>query len=271
MWEALVSPALPPISLFSVTQLLAAFSLAATRLVIILTFMPVFTELALPVSIRFSAALALSAPLLPTLDVFAVDSGVLILPWEWFLLILKEAAIGLVLMLVFGLPFWAVQFAGDIIELQRGMGNEPVTDPNNLVEAQPTGRLLFLIFLLFVLANDGLLIIMDLLYRSFLVFPVMAMPDLRELLQKMIDMGVFESIFEYGLLILMPALLLLVLVDTAIALMTRFAQQMNVLQLILVIRGLVVIAALPFYGPGLFRLVEPLLEDMAARIWELAP
>jgi type III secretory pathway component EscT len=61
------------------------------------------------------------------------------------------------------------------------------------------------------------------------------------------------------------------LTDLAVALLTRFAQQLNVLQLILVLKALVVAIALPFYGPGLKLLVEPLFQDMAMRFEGLAP
>ena len=269
MWPELSEPVLRAITSLQTFELLAVVALTSTRFAIILTFMPIFAELHLPVSLRYAGALALSAPLLPTVDLTADSFG--ILPWDWFLLVLKEMCLGVILMVIVSLPFWVVDLAGDIIELQRGMGNEAVTDPNDLIQSQPTGRLFFLLFLLFVLTSGGLLIILDIIYQSFVVFPVMSTPDLRDLAGTLIDGRLFETIFEYGLLILLPALLLLMLTDIVIALMTRFAQQLNVLQLILVLKGLIVVLVLPFYGPGLLLVLDPLLEDIAARFQELVP
>ncbi|MEM9438879.1 MAG: flagellar biosynthetic protein FliR [Pseudomonadota bacterium] len=268
MEPELLEPLVRPIQSYAAFQVLGAFALLTTRFAIIVTFMPMFAEFRLPISIRYAAALALAAPLLPTLDL--PDVAYSMLAWDWFLLILKEMVIGLFLLVVLSLPFWAVEFAGSIIELQRGLGNEAVTDPNDLFQSQPTGRLFFLLFLLFILTSGGFVIFLDLVYQSFVVFPVLSTPDLQSLGERLINQRVFETMFEYGLLILMPALLLLLLADIAIALMSRFAQQLNVLQLVLVLKGLIVILALPFYGPGLLMLVDPLVEDVIVRFNGLA-
>ena len=131
----LLRPLVQPVSSFNAFQVLGAFALISMRLVIIMSFMPVFSEFRLPLSIRYAGGLALAAPILPTLD---LPSGPLtLLPWEWFLLILKEMVIGLFLLVILSLPFWAVTFAGDIIELQRGLGNEAVTDPTDIMQSPP--------------------------------------------------------------------------------------------------------------------------------------
>lgn len=269
MSEQLTEYVLQPVSPFAVMQFLAAFALSSLRFAVVIVFMPIFAEFRIPMSTRYIAALALSLPVLPTLDVTIVHGGMA--AWQWFLLTCKELVIGLVLLLILSLPFWVVDFAGDVLELQRGMGNEVATDPNDLIQSQPTGRVLFLIFMLFILTSGGFLIIFDIFYKSFLIFPVMSVPDIGSFLEKFMKLHLFDSIFYYAMLVLLPALILLLLADVTIALLTRFAQQLNALQLLLVLKGLLLVAMLPFYGPGLSAFVEPLLEDMALHMKMLAP
>jgi len=269
MSEQLADYVLQPISPFAVMQFLAAFALSSLRFAVVIVFMPIFAEFRIPVSTRYIAALALSLPILPTLDVTIVDGGAV--AWEWFLLTCKELVIGILLLLILSLPFWIVDFAGDVLELQRGMGNEVATDPNDLIQSQPTGRILFLIFLVFILASGGFLIIMGLVYESFLIFPVMSFPNIEVVLENFARINLFDTLFLYSLLVLLPAVILLLLADCTIALLTRFAQQLNALQLLLVLKGLLLVAVLPFYGPGLFMLVETLLENMAIHMEALSP
>ena len=268
MFEGLADHLLRPVSGVPAGQFLGAFALCSVRMTIIMVFMPMFSEFRIPMAIRYAAALAISLPLLPTVDVAIVDPA-----WaafDWFLLICKELVVGMVLLLILSLPFWAVDLAGDIIELQRGLGNEAATDPNDLIQAQPTGRVFFLLFLLFIVTGQGFLIIFDLIFQSFVIFPVSQLPDLQRFLEKALDQNLIGTLFDYGTLILLPAMILLLLIDLAIALMSRFAQQMNALQLLLVLKGLLVVVVLPFYVPGLVTMIEPLLEDMAVHLKALA-
>ncbi len=261
MPELLAGYVQEPISPYDVMLLLAAFALSSLRVAVVIVFMPIFAEFRIPISTRYIAALALSLPILPTVDVTIFDGGTV--AWDWFLLTCKELVIGLVLLLILSLPFWVVDFAGDVLELQRGLGNEVATDPNDLIQSQPTGRLFFLIFMIFILATGGFLVIMDLFYRSFLVFPIMTIPDIGMVLKNLIKIDLFQVLFSYAILVLLPAVMLFLLADATIALMTRFAQQLNALQLLLVLKGLILVAVLPFYGPGLFGFVELFLEEMA--------
>ena len=243
--------------------------LGAIRLSIILMFVPFFTELALPVSIRLAGAFALSAPLLPSLldGVGEIE----ITAWSWSLLAAKEMALGLLLVLIVGLPFWVVDLAGDVVETQRGLGHDSVTDPSDLFQSELTGRLWFLLFLLFALASGGLLLIMQLIYESYIAFPVLEMPNLGALTKTFIDGGLFEALFEFGLVIGLPAILLLFLADVTVALTTRFAQRMNVLQLALALKALILLVILPFYAPALIGVIEPYMIDMAERFRALLP
>lgn len=259
----------PSIDLTSASELLLIGTLASMRLIVILSFAPMFVELAVPASLRAAAALALSAPLLPIVELPMVDGRLSL--WTMVLLSAKEMVVGVLLLLIIGLPFWAVDMAGDIIDVQRGVGNESLSDPAELVDSQPIGRLLFLIFLLLVIVSGGLVAIMAVIYDSYIVIPVAELPDLGVLIRKLLDTRLFEDLFDYALLIVLPALLLLLLTDSATALITRFAPQLNALQLAMILKGVVLFAFIPLYGPALTALLEPLLAELLARHEVLKP
>lgn len=257
------------ISFASFYELLLVFGLASIRLIVLLSFLPIFTELALPMPLRLSASLALSAPLLPTVDLALTT--VVLSSWDIFLLVAKEALVGVILLLIIGLPFWAIDMAGDVVEIQRGMGNEALTDPSDLVQSQPTGRLFFLLFLLFVITSGGFLTILDVIYSSFDVISILQQPNFTSLIASLLESNFLDDLFDFAIVMILPVMLFILMVDTAIAVISRFGQQLNVLQLSLVVKGLVALGGLAFYGSLLHAPIESNLVDIVVRFQGLRP
>src|SRR6185369_16680209 len=120
---------------------IALFGIATARPIAAMLILPVFTRLGLTGILRAGIALALSLPLVAHLgsDLPALRSmsAAMLLA-----MILKETVIGFLRGLLFGIPFWAVQSAGDIIDTQRGSSIAYMTDPTALAEVSIIGTLL---------------------------------------------------------------------------------------------------------------------------------
>ena len=50
-------------------------------------------------------------------------------------IILKEGFIGFLLGFAFGIPFWGVESAGDVIDFQRGLMGATISDPSQTAES----------------------------------------------------------------------------------------------------------------------------------------
>jgi type III secretion protein T len=149
--------------------LAVAFALA--RMIGMMSIMPLFTRMRLTGMLRSGAAIALSVPIIPAIASMLPQME----PVPTFLLLvimLKEVLIGLVLGLVLGIPFWAAETAGDIVDLQRGASMGVLLDPMMSHETSPTGTLLAVIMLAIFLAAGGLELVLTVQYRSYELWPL---------------------------------------------------------------------------------------------------
>ena len=146
----------------------------------------------------------------------------------WLLIAAKEALIGLLLGLGFGIFIWAVQSVGDLIDFQTGSGNASFFDPVGGHENGPTGEFLgWLVITLFV-AGGGLLAILGVIVDSYRLWPVLSFfPDLGKVLEEFtIRQG--DTLFLWIVKLAAPVLLVLVLVELGMGLIGRVAPQLNV-------------------------------------------
>ena len=146
----------------------------------------------------------------------------------WVLIAAKEALIGLLLGLGFGIFIWAIQSVGDLIDFQTGSSNASFFDPAAGHENGPTGEFLgWLVITLFVAAG-GLLAMLGVLLDSYRLWPVASFyPDLGMVLEQFsIRQG--DTLFLWIVKLASPVLLVLLLVELGMGLISRVAPQLNV-------------------------------------------
>lgn len=149
-------------------------------------------------------------------------------PALWLLLASKEALIGLMLGLGFGIFIWAVQSAGDLIDFQTGSANAMFFDPAAGHEGGPTGNFLaWLVITLFVSAG-GLLALLGVVVDSYRVWPVTSfMPHVGAVLEEfVVRQG--DTLFQWTVKLVSPVVLVLLLVELGMGLVGRIAPQLNV-------------------------------------------
>lgn len=146
----------------------------------------------------------------------------------WLLIAAKEAVIGLLLGLGFGIFIWAIQSVGDLIDFQTGSGNASFFDPAAGHENGPTGEFLgWLAITLFVSAG-GLLAMLGVVIDSYRLWPVATfMPDMGGVLEQFaIRQG--GTLFLWIAKLAAPVILVLLLVELGAGLIGRAAPQLNV-------------------------------------------
>ena len=90
----------------------------------------------------------------------------------WILIAGKEALIGLMLGLGFGIFIWAIQSVGDLIDFQTGSSNASFFDPVAGHENGPTAEFLgWMVITLFISAG-GLLAMLGVVVDSYRLWPV---------------------------------------------------------------------------------------------------
>jgi hypothetical protein len=135
---------------------ISSAALSASRAMGLVVITPAFNRLGLTGMIRGCVAVAISVPMfLPTFTAFTSmpEHGSF---WLAGLLI-KEFLIGLLVGLLFGIPFWAAEVAGELIDLQRGSTMAQLVDPLSSGESSVMATLLTVMLItLFFMAGHGL-------------------------------------------------------------------------------------------------------------------
>ncbi|WP_263772550.1 type III secretion system export apparatus subunit SctT [Propionivibrio soli] len=143
-------------------------------------------------------------------------------------LALKEALVGLLLGLGFGIFIWAIQSVGDLVDFMTGSSNAAFFDPAAGHENGPTGEFLSWLTIALFVASGGLQAMFAAVLDSYTLWPVGAwMPELGNILEGFaVRQG--DTLFQWIVKLGAPVLLILLLVEIGLGLVGREAQQLNV-------------------------------------------
>jgi type III secretion protein T len=219
----------------SLSQAGISFAVVLARIAAAFLLLPYFTTETIPALIRnvFFVSVALAVmPLALAEPLPASLAGAALIP-----ILLKEIFIGVSIGFAFGIVFWALQSAGELIDTKIGTGIAQLVDP--LTGAQTTlvgaylGRLGGYVFA----ALGGLQLFVNLLLSSFRVWPVNApLPDL-EAAAAVFFVGRFDELMQLALLLAAPALCVLTLLEFGLGFVNRYAPQLNVFVLSMALKS----------------------------------
>lgn len=159
----------------------------------------------------------------------------------------KEVALGFVLGYLVGWVFWAVQSAGALIDNQRGSSMASSIDPLQGQETSTLGIAFSQVFLTYIYVAGGVLPVIGLLYRSFALWPVTrVLPIISERFPSLM-LGVFDQAGRFILVIGGPIVAVMFLAEFALAMVSRFAPQIQVFVLAMPIKSALAMFILIFY------------------------
>ncbi|BDG59368.1 flagellar biosynthetic protein FliR [Caldinitratiruptor microaerophilus] len=236
------------------------FLLLFSRVIGLFVTAPVLGNPSIPAQLRVALAMAVALLALPAAGgVRLPDSLPALAP-----LALRELVIGMVLGFVPTLLLAAVQFAGEILDVDLGFSIVSTLDPLNQQPLPLLGNFQYLLALLFFLAVDGHHGLLLTVLGSFRLLPAGAPPgDLAGLDRHVLALA--GEIFRLGLSLAAPVLVALFLTTVAIAVVGRAVPQMNVFVVGLPVKtgaGLALLAALvPLYAAAFRTLFERMLAQ----------
>jgi type III secretion protein T len=215
--------------------LAGAFALA--RLIGFMVLMPLFSRVPLSGLLRNGVALALAVPVFPmivnTLDQSEITSTMIAV------YILKEVVVGTTLGLAMGIPFWAAEAAGDILDLQRGSTMGTLIDPMMTHETSATGTLLAVIMVTIYLAAGGLELTLTSLYDSYGLWPIDRLLPVFSNEAAELFLGLLNRILMMALTLVFPLIVSMLLSDIVLAFLARASPHLNVFALSLIVKTLV--------------------------------
>lgn len=206
---------------------------------------------AVPRMARNAAILTIVIPIVPANLAYAqiIEPSL----WNYVLLFAKEYALGFLMGYCISWLFWAVQTAGDFIDNQRGAAIASSIDPLQGHEASPLGNLFSQAFVTYFFSVGGFLLAIKLLYTSFEAWPVMRglpllSPELPALVLEIIDSGM-----RLMFVLSAPVIAIMFLAEFSLAIVSRFAPQLQVFILAMPIKSGLAMMILIFYFATMFE------------------
>lgn len=188
------------------------------------------------------------------------------------LFFLKEYALGFLLGYMVAWLFWAVQAAGAFIDNQRGAAIAASIDPLQGHETSPLGILFSQAFITYFFAVGGFLLVLDLIYQSYVSWPVTrGIPALSDVFPELI-LEVFDTGMRLMFVLAAPIIAIMFLAEFALAIVSRFAPQVQVFILAMPIKSAIAILILIFYFSTMFAVARDnsdLFRPLQARIYAI--
>lgn len=220
-----------------------------SRISAVLLVAPIFSSTLVTVRTRISLALLLTFLIYPLYDwpIIDVTSGL------GFVLFLQQVLIGVAIGLIMHFAFAAITSAGAFIATSMGLSMAVVADPVNGHQSPVLAQILLVLATLVFLSIGGHLIIIEMMLDSFRLIPINEFYVNREMLWAILQWS--SLIFSGAIMIALPAMVTMLLTNSAMGVISRAAPALNVFAVgfpASLFFGLVMIYLLiPFFGSGM--------------------
>ena len=202
-----------------------SFIFAFMRISMILFIMPFFGGQTLPTPTKAALTLTLTLALWPRLPMLGGEMPSH--PFGLAIMMMGELLLGMVLGLVIRFLFAAIQTGGQLIGFQMGFAMVNAIDPESGTSEAVTSHFLYMVSLLVFLSFNGHLHLIGGMLQTFDLIPPGAV-----LISSRLATHIFAlsgQMFVLSIQIGAPVIAAILLVDLALALVSRASPQMNVL------------------------------------------
>ncbi|WP_416150936.1 flagellar biosynthetic protein FliR [Salipaludibacillus sp. HK11] len=235
-----------------------AFLLILVRISSFLLTLPFFSYQNIPGQMKIGLAVFMS-----WIIFFTEDWPVFEINYEFFLLIIKEALVGLTVGLIATILLYAIQVAGGLIDLKLGFMIANVIDPQTGAQSPLIGSYLYTFSLLFILATDAHHLLIDGMFYSYQFVPIdqVFLPFGNILVIEHV-ITAFNTMFIIAFQMSMPIVGSIFLVDVALGMVARTVPQVNVFVVGLPLKIFLGFIVLFLTMAPFFLLVDNLVETM---------
>ena len=240
---------------------ITALALAMARAMGMVVVLPIFTQTGITGIIRTGVVIAIAFSLLPFV-MHELESASRPGTPLMFAVLLKEGFVGFLLGLAFGIPFWGVQSAGDLVDFQRGLMGATIADPSQNSEASVTGLFLLLTMITLFFIVGGMMIVIETLYRTYAIWPLFDFTPKLSVENAATMFTLLDNIMRLAFVIAGPVMIAMFLGDAVLGAITRFAPQLNVFVLSMAIKSAIFVALMPLYAVFIFGYIDDALGPL---------
>ena len=247
----------------------ALFPLLVVWLMMSLRFMgfamvfPWFTWLNLPLTIRFAFAAAMGLPFAYVVSQTQADILQGLEATALGLLAVKEILIGAGIGLLAGVPIWAAQSGGEIIDTYRGSSAGNLFDPSLTTETSELGVVFTAMALAVLTWSGGVQALVWAIYGSINIWPIFELTPTLELDQAPAVALILKQFVTNAVAIAAVLLTCMFAADLALGLISRSVQQFQVFELSLNIKNMVYAFLMPVFALPILSLVTDQLRPLS--------
>lgn len=231
-------------------QWILGFALTMPRFLAAFSLLPFFSTQVIPGAMRQGVAVSLCLLLVPVVANQMADISPFGLAFA--LLVVKETVVGLLIGYPLALLFWAVEGIGAYVDNQRGSSMASSADPLTGSDSTPLGILFTQAFTVYFMAGGAFLLMLGALYKTYQVWPVTQFVPSFGAAGPVFYLDMFDRLMRMVIVLSAPLIVAMFLAEFALALVSRFAPQLQVFFLAMPIKSGLAILMLIFYGPILF-------------------
>lgn len=240
---------------------IAAFIYPLTRILALIAVAPPFSNAAVPRRVKLAMGLAITVAVIPSVpQIPPVSPG----SGAGLLILAQQMLIGIAMGFAIRLVVSAIDFAGEVIGMQMGLGFATFYDPDNTSATPVLANFISLFGILVLFSINGHLMILATLAQSFVVLPIggtaLAATSWSNIAY---SAGI---IFSTGLILALPAVAALLITNIALGVLTRAAPQLNLFAVgfpITLAGGFfIMILSLSYFSGPLIQLFEHGLQAM---------
>jgi flagellar biosynthesis protein FliR len=235
-----------------------AFLLIFVRITSFFLMMPLFSYRTIPNNHKIGLGFFLSWIVYYTLDipVFEIDAS-------YYMLIIKEVLVGIIIGFVSYMMLSAVQIAGGLIDFQMGFAIANVIDPQTGAQSPLMGQYLYTVSLLFLLTINGHHLLIDGIYHSYQYISLEQawIPFGEEHMLEYI-LRSFAHMFMIAFQMAIPVVACLFLVDVGLGIMARTVPQLNIFVVGVPIKIFVSFVVLIIVMSAMMMVMTNLMETM---------
>lgn len=228
-----------------------AFTLGLPRILLVMIVLPFMASGILTGSLKFAVGFSIYLLLHPLiLDALSFEEHGTLLFLHIFVILLKESILGVLIGLLVGILFWAIQSAGFFIDNQRGLTQAMGADPLSGEQTSPLGSFFFQGIVYIFFSGGAFLVFLQFLYTSYLVYPVTELLPMSAFARSDLSLLIAEQVvylMELMLLFSAPIVVACLLTDISLGLVNRFASQLNVYILAMPIKSGITSFLIIFY------------------------
>lgn len=237
------------------------FLLVFIRMMGMVLFNPVYGRRNVPANLKIGFSFILAVIVTSSLTNASVEFAGLPL---FVLACFKELLVGFLASFVFQIFLSTFHIAGEIIDLQLGVGMSKVYDPQSNVSMPLSGSIYNLLFMLIFFAGNAHLNMIKIIVLSFNILP--AGPHLLNAAAGGVIIELFGNILILALKIAIPIVALELIVEFGLGILMRTVPQINIFVAGIQLKLLIGLTIILLLMPSLSNLVDMTITTMLDNI-----